>query len=211
MKKTIGRIFLLAGVVALSACSDVKFTYPDPSSDLVVLSPTPIYENTSVTVIPFDDKRRGGNANLFLMAGIPYFPFGWSSVSKAGAANSYAYGYATINSFDCNVREDLAKAFVVSLSKSNLFNSVSFLQRKGEVDLIVTANVNQFDYRGKRILYCISVAGFVFSALGVPVATSYDAVNITLIMKNKGEVVWEYTFYGEGGYCRAFITTMAMM
>ncbi|MEI6056980.1 MAG: hypothetical protein WCR55_13095 [Lentisphaerota bacterium] len=149
--------------------------------------------------MPFDDDRDSENDSSLIGLGfIPLVPFGWCHFARPEGSQSFA----TIGSFDCDINEDLSKALAVSLRRSNLFKDAyfSFGGEQEKANLIITAHINKFYYRGKFITYGLSSFGCIFWLFGAPNATSFNEVNLNLYMKNKDTIVWEYTISGDGGY-----------
>jgi hypothetical protein len=195
MKRTISLILIM--LITAGCGTTAKFIYPANREHLVKLVETPKY-NLKVAVLPFDENRDDTN-NMAgaILSFIPLVPFGKYRYERPDAARMFN----TINEFQFDVSEDLAKAAVASLNNSGLFKEAYFTYGgdKENADLILTGSIKSTEYRGTIITYCLSVYGAFFWLLGLPVGSSYNelVVSMTLHQKDKEEPVWRHEFHKE--------------
>jgi hypothetical protein len=200
------RIFLTiigAGLLAtlLSGCgSTAKFVYPSNMKNLERIE-SPTAEKKNIAILPFDDYRKDENSSTLLWIGlIPLCPYGWVLNNRPEAARSFA----SIEEFDMNVSEDLAKATAVSLRRSNLFSNAFFTfgGEKDKADYVLNGKINYLFYKGRIFTYGISVLSPIFWGIGFPYGTSLDRISVTLTIKNAidNKIVWEYTVDKEDYY-----------
>jgi hypothetical protein len=148
-------------------------------------------------VLPFEEKR-GDNNNFagFFLYMVPLFPYGTITYERPDAAEMFN----TVQKFDFNVPEDLAKAVATSLRRSNLFKEVFFsFGDTANADLIVTGEVESTLWRGKTYSYGLSIYGPMLWFIGLPSGSAYNQLNLKMGLKRKGEPenMWEHSFNKE--------------
>lgn len=189
---------LLVASMFLSGCgTTAKFVYPSKASNLVQLYQEPKY-NLVVAVTPFEEQR--GDTNSFggvYLYLIPLMPYGEFYYERPDAARMFN----TVNQFEFNVSEDLAKAAVASLKRSGLFKDVFFTYggEKSNADLIFTGVINSTLYKGKLYTYGLSVVGPILWFIGLPCGSSYNQMELKLAINKKdaNECIWKYAFNKE--------------
>lgn len=182
--------------VTLCGCGTTgKFVYPSNQKELVKLSESPKYDCT-VAVLPFEEMRKDDNTiGTAFLGYIPLVPYGYVTFDRPDAARN---GFVSIDEFDFNVSEDLAKAAATSLRRSGLFKNVFFTYggEKDKAELTLTGEVYSTLYIGRGFTYGLSLAGHLFWLFGAPCGSSTDELNFKLSLKRNsdGRVLWEYTF-----------------
>ncbi|OGV35173.1 MAG: hypothetical protein A2020_11565 [Lentisphaerae bacterium GWF2_45_14] len=187
--------FLL--VITLCGCGTTsKFVYPSNQKELVKLSDSPKYD-CAVAVLPFEEMRKDDNTigTLFLYY-IPLVPYGYVTYDRPDAARSFV----SVNEFDFNVTDDLARASVTSLRRSGLFKDVFFTYggERDKSELTLTGEVYSTMYKGRVFSYGLSIVAPIFWLLGVPYGTSTDELIFKLCLKRNsdGKILWEYSYSG---------------
>jgi len=194
-KKVIFLILLSVSLSLFVGCgTTAKFVYPSKYDNLIQLYKEPKY-SLKVAVLPFEEKRGDENSFAgFWLYLIPIVPYGQISYDRPDAARVFN----TINEFNFNVVEDIAKAVVTSLKRSNLFQDVYFTfgGDKSEADLIITGDVISTKYVGKTYSYGLSVYGPVLWFFGLPAGSSEDALSLKIYLNKQGgkTTLWEYAF-----------------
>lgn len=188
-------IFLIILSHLLSGCgATAKFVYPSNPQNLLKLYEQPKYD-LEVAILPFEEARGDKNsisgALLYL---IPLVPFSSYQYQRPDAAR----WFNSIGEFQFNVTEDIPKAVVTSLKKSNLFKNVYF-SFGGDIqnaDLLVNGTVKSTLYEGKLYTYCLSVFGPLLWVFGLPAGTSVNQLNlqITLNTQKSRRLLWEHDF-----------------
>lgn len=182
--------------VSLCGCGTTgKFVYPSNQKQLIKLSDSPKY-NCSVAVLPFEEMRKDDNTiGTAFLGYIPLFPYGYVTFDRPDAARG---GFVSIDEFDFNVSEDLAKAAATSLRRCGLFKNVFFTYggEKDKAELTLTGEVYSTLYIGRGFTYGLSIAGPLFWLFGAPCGSSTDELNFKLSLKRNsdGKLLWEYTF-----------------
>lgn len=173
-----------------------KFTYPSDFNKLIQLYEKPKYK-VNVGVIPLDDKRLNvNNFGGYFLYLIPLMPFGSAQYTRPDSARMFN----TISEFDFNPSEDLAKAIVTSLRRSNLFENVYFTYGgESEPDLLMKGNIISTDYEGKIYSYGLSVFGPLLWFFGLPCGSSFNQLNLELFLNKSDtkELIWDYSFNKE--------------
>lgn len=220
MKKVYWIACFLVSVVLLSGCGTTgKFVYPSKADNLVKLYEKPKYDLT-IAVLPFDEERGDKNdfSGVFLYM-IPLMPYGTINYQRPDSAEMFN----TISKFNFDVSEDLAKAVVTSLKRSNLFKDVFFTYggEKKNADLYISGEVKETLWEGKTYSYCLSVVGPVLWFFGLPAGSSHSVLSLNMFLnkENAEAPLWQYAFtkdettvqglYYNWGYdCRSFVTLM---
>ena len=185
-------VSLFVAMTILSGCGTTnKFVYPYKSSNLIEVASQPKYD-LKVAVLPFTEER--GNRNIsssMWLYLIPVLSIGKLSYERPEAATMFL----TIHDFEFDVSEDLAKAAVTSLKKSNLFQNVYF-SYGGDIDnadFILTGDIVSTYYEGKVFSYGTSVFCPYLWLVGLPCgdSTNHLQINLTLskIMRTIGNIV----------------------
>lgn len=192
------KIFLVCLIVIfLSGCAQTsKFVYPSKAENLIQLYKETKY-NLRVAVLPFEEKRGDINKSNYIFYLIPLMIVTSGRYERPDAARPFL----TTSEFDFDVSEDIAKAVVTSLKRSNLFKDV-FFTFGGEsinADLVIKGDIESMRYIGKLYSYGISVACPVLWLLGLPAGTSYNELSLRLYLTKKDveEPIWEYAFTKE--------------
>jgi len=185
-------IFVLS--IVLTGCgTTAKFVYPANAQNLIRLYETPKY-GYSVAVVPFEEARSDKNQSAYWAYLIPLVPYGTNNYERPDAARMFV----SINEFTFNVSEDLAKAAVVSLQKSNLFRNVYFSYGgdADKADFILKGVTKSTQYQGKIYSYCLSVYGPLLWFIGLPAGTSQNRLSLDLSLAKTGSnsSVWKYSF-----------------
>ena len=198
MKAISHAVLFIFLVQVLSGCGETaKFVYPPDPKRLVKLSDIPKYD-LRVAVLPFEEERSDTNSSTGIwISMIPLVPYGSAHYDRPDAAKMFL----SIVGFDFNVSEDLSKAVVASLSRSNLFKNVYF-SYGGDVenaDLIVKGIVKSTHYKGTVFSYCISFASAYLWILGLPAGSSTNELVIEMSVNShkSKEPVWEYNLNKE--------------
>lgn len=170
-----------------------KFTYPSDFNKLIQLYEKPKYL-INVGVLPLDDKRLNvNNFGGYFMYLIPLMPFGQIQYTRPDSARMFN----TIAQFEFNPSEDLAKAIVTSLRRSNLFENVYFTYG-GDLgpDLLVKGSMLSTDWEGKIYSYGLSVFGPALWFLGLPCGSSNNQLKLELFLNRADtkELIWNYSF-----------------
>lgn len=179
--------------VLLSGCgATAKFVYPDDIHNLTRLQATPVYSQT-VAVLPFDDSRANSNnsGSIYLFL-VPLFPYGYYDNNRPDAARSFV----SIDEFNFNPSEDLAKAAAMSLRRSNLFKDAFFTfgGEKSQADYVLSGNIISTEYKGRIFSYGLTFVGPIFWLFGAPEGTSTNKLALNFTLRDKqNNLVWEYT------------------
>lgn len=174
-----------------------KFVYPSHPQALISVAATPRYDR-SVAVLPFEEARPDKNSigGMFTYL-IPLMPFGAWSYERPDAARMFL----SVMDFAFDVPEDLAKAAVTSLQKSNLFKRVYFSYGGDleKADYVVSGTVHSTRYDGRVFSYGLSVYGPGLSFIGLPMGSSRNTLSLALQMRQPNAVssLWQYAFTKE--------------
>lgn len=190
---SIASIMSISSILFLSGCgATAKFVYPDDMRNLTRLQESPVH-NKIVAVLPFDDSRASSNdlGSLFMYM-VPLWPYGVCYYNRPDAA----LYFMSINKFDFNPSEDLAKAAAMSLRRSNLFKDAFFTfgGEKNQADYFLSGNIISTEYKGRIFSYGLSIFGPILWTLGAPAGTSANKLTFNLILRDKqNTIIWEYT------------------
>lgn len=195
--KNLGIMLCITGAALLSGCgTTAKFTYPADASRLLEASATNSTRNQSVSVPPFEDLR--GNKNQFgtyFLYMIPLSPMGFMQYERPDAARTFN----TVQEFDFDATEDLAKAAAYSLRKSQVFKDAYFTfgGRKSDSDLVLEGQILSTTYDGQVWSYGLSVFGPMLWFIGLPAGTSENNLELafTLRDRNQDTVVWQDQYH----------------
>lgn len=195
MSKT--ALLLTVGLLTalLTGCGTTgKFIYPDDGRKLVCLSKTPKYQK-KIAVTPFDEMRGNNNqSGTFFLFLVPLMPFGWVDYERPEAATIFL----SVNRFDFNPSEDLAKAAAYSLRKSGLFTDAFFTfgGEKDKADLLLEGEIVSTEYIGSIWSYGLSAYHALLKIFGAPHGTSENHLILKLKVTKMGtnEKVWEKNY-----------------
>lgn len=185
-------LFLLSCLLLTGCGTYAKFTYPSDFNKLIQLYEEPKY-HVNVGVLPLEDKRANrNNAGGYFLYLIPLMPFGQAQYTRPDSARMFN----TIAEFEFNPSEDLAKAVVTSLRRSNIFENVFFTYGGQETDLLIKGNILSTDYEGKIYSYGLSVYGPLLWFFGLPCGSSNNKINLELYLNKADtkELLWSYSF-----------------
>lgn len=180
-------------VACLAGCNMIStFEYPDDEATLYRASARRA-SGKVVAVLPFEDCRSTQNnrAGIWLTF-VPLFPYGWYDLSRPED-----HALLTAVRYKVKPSEDLARAAVVSLSRSGLFREAFFATsaEKDRADFVVSGRVKEFRYVGKEIRYGLSFFGELLWYFGLPAGKSEDIVACDLEMRDRsGKRVWSHSF-----------------
>lgn len=195
MFKQMALIVLVSLTALVTGCgTTAKFVYPADGHNLVRFSAGPTYQRR-VAVTPFEDMRGDRNvASTYFLYLIPLMPFGYGEYERPDAARMFN----TINEFDFDASEDLAKAAAFSLKKSGLFTDAFFTYGgdKDKADLLLEGEMLSTTYRGTLWTYGLSVYGPLLWFLGLPAGTSNNDLKLWLKVTDltTGNRVWEKNY-----------------
>ena len=192
-KRIIINLYLSVIIVLLTGCgTTAKFVYPHDGRQLVRLAETPQYQK-KIAVTPFDDMRGNKNqSGTRLLALIPLMPFGYFEYDRPDAAKPFL----TVQEFDFNPSEDLAKATAYSLRKSGLFEDAFFTfgGEKDKAQFLLEGEILSTKHTGTLWTYGLSgLAGYVW-VLGAPVGSSMN--NLALKLKLT-DIISKKTIWGK--------------
>jgi hypothetical protein len=191
--KNLGIMLCIAGAATLTGCgTTAKFTYPADASQLLKTSATNATRDQDVSVPPFEDLR--GNKNqfgTFFLYMVPLSPMGFMQYERPDAARTFN----TVQEFDFDATEDLAKAAAYSLRKSGVFNDAFFTfgGRKSDSDLVLEGKILSTTYTGQVWSYGLSVFGPMLWFIGLPAGTSENDLELALALRDRDSdtVIWE--------------------
>jgi hypothetical protein len=194
MKKSILLIALAASLSILTGCGTTsKFVYPSNMRNLKQVEESKFTTKT-VAVLPFDDMRSDeNNASTLYLALIPLFPYGWSMYERPEAAQNFL----TIEKFDFNASEDLAKAAALSLRRSRMFKDAwfTFGGDKYRADYVFKGEIISTRYNALMYSYGASLACSYIWLLGAPAGTSENSLAIKFSLQDKNDkILWTYSF-----------------
>ena len=195
--KNIGVMLCIAGAVALTGCgTTAKFTYPANASQLLEVPATNAARGQNVSVPPFEDLR--GNENQFgtyFLYLIPLSPLGFMRYERPDAARTFN----SVQEFDFDATEDLAKAAAYSLRKSGVFNDAFFTfgGRKSDSDLVLEGKILSTTYKGQVFSYGLSVFGPMLWFIGLPAGTSENDLELALALRDRDSdsVIWQSKYH----------------
>lgn len=195
--KNLGIALCIAGAAALSGCgTTAKFTYPADASQLLETSATNSTRDQNVSVPPFEDLR--GNKNqlgTYFLYMVPLSPMGFMRYERPDAARTFN----SVQEFDFDATEDLAKAAAYSLRKSGVFNDAFFTfgGRKNDSDLVLEGRILSTTYTGQIFSYGLSVFGPILWFTGLPAGTSENDLELALALRdrNSDAVVWQDEYH----------------
>lgn len=192
MKQSLLFIVLVA---ALAGCgTTAKFIYPADSSKLVHVCDSPKHD-MSVAVVPFEDHRpsKNNSAGWWLYL-IPAMPWGEATYERPDGARMFF----SINEYNFDVPEDLAKAAATSLRQSGMFKDVFFTYggEKDNAGLLLKGTIDSTLYKGKIISYGLSVYGPLLWYVGLPGGESINhlSIKLQLVDRRTNQVRWEHAF-----------------
>lgn len=179
--------------LALAACtSNVKFVYPSgryPATQSAKAS------DATIVVTPFVDERVDENRNSLLLCIIPLVPYASCAYTRPEAADRFV----SVNRFDCNPPEDLAKATVSELLRQHLVKRTFFSFGGDDLSSAtheIRGTIETFAYRGTENTYCLSGLGVWLWFIGLPAGSSRNtiAIRLELIERAGGKVIWSKRF-----------------
>ncbi len=194
MKKSISLIALLALLSVLTGCgTTTKFVYPSNMRNLKQVKESK-FTNKTVAVLPFDDMRgnKNNSAARYLTL-IPLYPYGWVTYDRPEAAQNFL----TVEKFDFNASEDLAKAAALSLRRSLMFKDAwfTFGGDKYRADYVFKGEVFSTKYDALIYSYGTSFVCFYVWLLGTPAGTSENHLAIKFSLQDKNnKTLWSYSF-----------------
>ncbi len=199
MNKYLSNLIVLLGlaIICTGCGTTAKFVYPADATKLARLSDKPRYDKT-VAVLPFQELRGNKNSSSTIwLYVIPLMPCGWCTYERPDAARMFM----SINEFEFNPHEDLAKAAVTSLQQSGLFKDVFFTYggEKQNADLLFTGQIQSTTYKGFIYSYGLSVEGPLLWLIGLPAGSSQDNLNLKFELRDAktNEKLWEHDYSGE--------------
>ncbi len=191
-------VALLVAAQIFSGCGQTaKFVYPSNPKNLIKLYDKPKYD-LKVAVLPFEEERSDKNSvGGMWLSMIPLVPYGSLHYDRPDAAKMFM----SIYGFEFDVSEDLSKAVVSSLKRSNLFKNVYF-SYGGDIenaDLIIKGTVKSTHYKGTIYSYCISFVSAYLWILGLPAGSSTNelVLEISADSHKSTEPIWEYNLNKE--------------
>lgn len=189
-------ILILSLVFTLSSCgATAKYVYPSKPKDLVTFSSNNPKYSKKVAVLPFEELRTDDNNSKYWLYAFPLMPYGYANYQRPDAARLFN----TINEFQFNVSEDLAKSAAYSLRKSNLFSDAffSFGGDKDSADLILEGAIDEVKYKGKMYSYGVSVFSPYLWAVGLPSGSSENIVRLNFTLRDRitKKIIWEKSYY----------------
>lgn len=199
MNKHLSYLIVLLGlaVICTGCGTTAKFVYPADPAKLARVAEKPHFDK-AVAVLPFEELR--GNANTsgtYWLYLIPLMPCGWCDYQRPDAARMFN----SVNEFDFNPHEDLAKAAATSLQQSGLFKDVFFTYggEKQNADLLFTGQIESTTYKGFIYSYGLSVEGPLLWLIGLPAGSSEDnlALNFKLKDAKTDQVLWKHSYTGK--------------
>jgi hypothetical protein len=179
------------------AATTAKFVYPADPAKLARFTEKPRHEK-EVADLPFQELRVSENSSgTLLLYMIPLMPYGWCEYERPDAAGMFN----SINEFEFNPTEDLAKAAATSLRESGLFKDAYFTYggEKANADLLFTGQIQSTTYRGVTYSYCLSVVGPLLWIFGLPARSSEDDLALKLELKDAktNKRIWEHSYTGQ--------------
>lgn len=189
------RVFAALGVLLLgSGCgTTAKFVYPSDPSNLIRFSATSVFEG-KVAVTPFEEYRSDKNSfSPFYLYLIPLMPFGYFSHDRPEAARTFV----SIQEFDFDASEDLAKAAASSVRRSGLFDDAFFTYGgdKENADYVLEGDIISARYEGAIYSYGLSFVGTTLWLIGFPSGSSENflTLHMRLLDRPTGETLWEFS------------------
>ncbi len=174
---------VLAG--PLGCASAGAWRYPQSRA-----TPGEVVSETRVAVLPFQDRRTGGNSNRMLLYIIPLVPVGPIHYNRIEGGSGFLYH----SSYNVRPADDLAKALVSDLKRARVFREVFFTNRENEpgIDYVLQGYVSEMKYKGGVISYGLSFYGPLLWLLGLPAGytTNTLRVGLDLHAQDSGDVVW---------------------
>ncbi len=195
MKNTVLVLMLLLATASWAGCgTTAKFIYPADSKRLTHFSDRPGYDKV-VAVTPFEDMRGDSNeAGTVFLYLIPLMPYGFVEYERPEAARMFN----SINEFDFDASEDLAKATAYSIRKSGLFSDAFFTHGgdKDKADFLLEGKMLSTTYQGTVWTYGLSVFGPLLWFIGLPAGTSYNEMILALQLTDRatGRLIWEKNY-----------------
>lgn len=185
-------LIALAGfILSTVGCgTTAKFVYPADGRTVKKVSKSPIYP-ARVAVVPFEDMRGDKNqSGTYFLYMIPLMPCGWGKYERPDAARMFN----TVNEFQFDAGEDLAKAAAYSLSKSGLFQDAFFTYGgdKDRAEYLLKGEMFSTTYKGTLWTYGLSVYGPLLWFFGLPAGTSYNELILSMSLTDlsTGQPVW---------------------
>jgi hypothetical protein len=195
MSKTAVLLSLGLLTVLLTGCgTTAKFIYPADSHKLIRISEKPVYQK-KIAVTPFDEMRGSNNqSGTFLLYLIPLMPFGYFEYERPDAARPFL----TVQEFNFNPSEDLAKAAAYSLRKSGLFKDAFFTfgGEKDKAQLLLEGEIISTKHIGTMWTYGLSIYAPLVWLFGVPIGTSLNnlALNLKLTNLASRKKIWKKSY-----------------
>ena len=173
------------------------FDYTAAPEAMVQLSP----HEVSVALMPFEDNRfimQEDNAGSLWWGFLPLAPFG--RVITNTPENSE--NFVSLSHYAFNPAEDLGNAAFVSLKYSNIFSELSrtFTPHNTSAEYLLYGKINSTNYAGYRLSYFITYFLAPVPWIGfLPFGVSGDYLNmeLTLVERQNGMVVWKYYYNGD--------------
>jgi hypothetical protein len=185
-------------IIACTGCgTTAKFVYPADPAKLAHITDQPRYDK-KIAVIPFEELRGDKNTSgTFFLYLIPLMPCGWVEYQRPDAARMFV----SINEFQFDPHEDLAKAVVTSLQKSGLFKDAFFTfgGEKENADLLFAGQIQSTTYNGAIYSYGLSAYGPLLWFFGLPAGHSENELGLRFEVRDAKtkEKLWEHTYTGQ--------------
>lgn len=194
MKKSVSLIALLALLSILTGCgTTTKFVYPSNMHNLKQVKESKFTDKT-VAVLPFDDMRGNkNNSSTRYLTLIPLYPYGWVNYDRPEAAQYFL----TVEKFNFDASEDLAKAAALSLRRSMMFKDAwfTFGGDKYRADYVFKGEIFATEYNAMIYSYGTSLVCFYVWLLGTPAGTSENTLTIKFSLQDKNnKTLWTYSF-----------------
>lgn len=147
-----------------------------------------------IAVKEFLDKRGNDNKDYTMLYIIPLVPYGIEKYNRPEAGGRFI----TQSAYQFRPSEDFAKAMVMDLKASNMFEEVFYSEREHpkDVEFILEGTIISTNYEGKLISYCISFFASYLWFFGLPVGHSINEVNldIRLVTAKEGKIIWQNSY-----------------
>lgn len=187
---------LLLCLFILNSCgTTAKYIYPSKPKDLISFAGQAPKYNKKIAVLPFQELRVDENNQKFWLYLLPLMPYGYANYQRPDAARLFV----TVNEFQFDASEDLAKSVAYSFRKSNLFEDAFFSYGgdKDKADWLLEGNIETIDYNGAIYSYGLSVYGPLLWFLGLPAGSSENIVKLSFVLKDikTGKIIWENSYH----------------
>lgn len=186
MKKILALLIVLS--FGFGCAHPARFTYP---LDMNIKQLKNIPPDVKIAVLPTVDERPLNNINYSdrEMYKVPFKLYGSMEYNKPETETKFL----SINKYDCNISDDIARAIAYHFQKAGVAKTVVF-DNGGLADITdytLHSTIKSSTYKGKIYSYYLSYLGKCFWIFGFPAGQSQINLELELVLVDRdGNKVW---------------------